>query len=198
MSASWLRESRRFGPACRSIQNLLRKVACYVEILYQSPDRGDRNRHFYRHRGRGYCCSAAGCAIPADRAARGSGHGHLRRRRRPDHRAVRGHAHRAADERRRQHELHVFAERDGEWPNEDDRRFRRRHRSEHGSDPRAKPRDAGRIAAPRRGKQLRRHRAEIGDRAVNVGVAVFAEGNARCAVSSPITRTSICTTNFCA
>ena len=140
----------------------------------------------------------AGRAIPADRAARGAGHGHLRRRGRPDDRAIRGHADRAADERRRQHELHVLAECDGEWPDEDDRRFRRRHRSEHRPDPRAEPRDASRVAASRRSEQLWRDRAEIGDRAADAGVALFAQGNARCAVSWPTTRTSICTTSFCA
>ena len=44
--------------------------------------------------------------------------GDLRGRRRPDHRAIRGHAHRAADERRRQHELHVLAERDRQRPDD--------------------------------------------------------------------------------
>ena len=48
--------------------------------------------------------------FPADRAAGSSDSRHLRRRGRADHRAVGGHAHRAADERRGQHELHVFAQ----------------------------------------------------------------------------------------
>ena len=52
--------------------------------------------------------------FPAHRAAGSADPGHLRRRRRADHRAVRRHADRAADERRGQHELHVFAERHGQ------------------------------------------------------------------------------------
>ena len=70
---------------------------------------------------------------------------HLRRRRRANRRAVRCHAHRAADERRGQHELHVFGQlvdrRDAA-----DRRFRREDRPEYRPDPDA---DAARRRPPR-------------------------------------------------
>ena len=52
--------------------------------------------------------------FPADRSAGNSDFSRLHGRRRADRRAVRRHAHRAADERRGQHELHVFAERHGQ------------------------------------------------------------------------------------
>ena len=53
-------------------------------------------------------------------------YGHLRRRGRANHRAVGGHAHRTADERRGQHELHVLAQRHRQRADANDGRFRRR------------------------------------------------------------------------
>ena len=128
--------------------------------------------------------------FPADCAAGSSGVRDLRGRRRADHRAIRRHSHRAADERRRQHELHVFAQRHGQRADADDRRFRRGHRSEHRSDSGAEPRDAGGVAASRGRHQLRRHGAEIGAGAADAGRAVFAEGHLRRAVSWRTTPTS--------
>ena len=105
--------------------------------------------------------------------------GDLRRRGRPDHRAIGGDAHRTADERRRQHELHVLAQRHRQRADEPDCRFRRRHGPEYGSDPGAEPRDAGRVAASGGRHQLRRHGAEIGARAVDAGRSLFAQGHVR-------------------
>ena len=49
-----------------------------------------------------------GLAVPHDRSARSSGADDLRRRGRANGGTIRGHADRTADERRGQHELHVF------------------------------------------------------------------------------------------
>ena len=158
------------------------EVTSDVEILHQPSDRGDGDRHPHRDRRRRRRCRPAGGAVPRNCAARSSGLRNLRRRGRPDHRAIGGHSHRAADERRRQHELHVFAQRHRQRADAADRRFRRGHGPEYRSDSGAKPRDAGRVAAPRGCHQLRRHRAEIGARAADAGRPVLAQGHLRCQV----------------
>ena len=81
---------------------------CHVQLLHQPPDRrdGHRDHHGDRRRGRDLALPVA--QFPEDRSAGNPGPDDLHRRRRADRRAVRGHAHRAADERRGQHELHVF------------------------------------------------------------------------------------------
>ena len=71
-----------------------------------------------------------------------------------------------------------------------DRGFRREDRSEHRPDSDADARDAGRLAASRGRDQLRRHGAEIGDRAADADGAVFAERHLRRASSWPTTPTS--------
>ena len=108
--------------------------------------------------------SSAGRPVSQHRSAGDSSPGHLRRRRRANPGASGCHSHRAADERRGQHELHVFAERHRQLDHQPDRGLRRKNRPEHGFHSRPKPRNAGRIPASGRRHQLRRHGSKVGHR----------------------------------
>ena len=118
-------------------------------------------------------------AVPGDRSAGSADSRQLRGRRCADHRAIGGHADRAADERRRQPELHVLAERGGQRADDHDRGLRREDRSEYRPDADADARDAGRFAASAGRDQLRRDGSEIGDRAADGDGALFAERHLR-------------------
>ena len=102
---------------------------------------------------------------------------------RADAGAIRRHADRTANERRGQHELHVFVERHGQWqmtmivdfdvktdPNTDQILAQM-------------TRDASGIAASGGCQQLRSHGAEVGDLAADADHAVLAERNVRRGVS---------------
>ena len=162
----------------------------HVKILHQPSDRSDGHRHSHGDHRRGHDARSARRPVPRDCAARSPDLRHLRWRRCPDHRAIGRHSHRAADERRGQHELHVLAQRHRQRADAVDRQFRRCHRPEYGPDSGAKPRNAGRVAAPRGRQQLRRHRTEIGARAADADRPVLAQGHLRCAGFWPTTPTS--------
>ena len=85
---------------------------------------------------------------------------HLYGRRCGDGRAVRCHPHRAADERRGQHELHVFRQRQ-QRHDADLRQLRRQDRPEHGPDLHPDAAEPGPGPAPARCAQLRRDDPEI-------------------------------------
>ena len=85
--------------------------ATNVQVLHQSTDRRHGDLDSVGHHGRGHHRDTADLAVSQHRSAGGADSGQLCRRRRADRRAVGGHAHRTADERRRQSELHVLAER---------------------------------------------------------------------------------------
>ena len=82
----------------------------HVKVFYQSSHRchGDLDRA--RARGRPHDSEFAGRAVSEHRSAGGSNSGDLYRGRRANTGTGCCHANRTADERRRQHELHVFAE----------------------------------------------------------------------------------------
>ena len=80
----------------------------HVPVLHQTPYRSDGNRHHNGNRRSGRSGRAAGSAVSQHYPTRDPRTGDLRGSRRIDDRAVCGHPSRAADERRRQHELHVF------------------------------------------------------------------------------------------
>ncbi len=94
-------------------------------------------------------------AVPVDHPPADPDPDHLHGRRRRDHRAVRGHAPRAADERRRQDALHAVHERQRR---DDDphRHVRRGERGQHRPGERAEPRVPG-PAQPARGREPVRH-----------------------------------------
>ncbi len=117
----------------------------------------------------------AGRSVSSDRPAGSADFGRLHRRGRANRGAIRRHSHRAADERRGQHELHVFAERHGQGRHAADRGFRRQDRSEHRSDPGAEPHHARGIPASGRSQQLWRHGAEDLNRAADAGQPELAE-----------------------
>ena len=98
-----------------------------VAMVISIPD-GDRGRG--HHRGTARRSVSSHCSAGSADLRRLHGRG------RADHRAVRCHSHRTADERRGQHELHVLAERHGQGRDANDRGFRREDGSEHRSDPR--------------------------------------------------------------
>ena len=132
----------------------------HVEIFHQPPDRrhGDRHPHGGR-RGR-LDARAAGGAVPEHRAAGNPGDRHLSRRRRADARAVRRHAARRADQRRRQHELHVLGQRQ-QRADADHRGFRRQDRPEYRPGAHAVADLAGAAAVARAGEHVRADRAKV-------------------------------------
>jgi hypothetical protein len=69
-------------------------------------------------------------------------------------------ANRTADERRRQYELHVFAELNSGWRNAAHRGLRRQDQSEYGSHPHQNTRNAGGFTTSERCHQFWRHRTE--------------------------------------
>ena len=73
----------------------------------------------------------AGGAVSQHHSARDSSAGHLCRRGRANPGTSGCHAHRAADERRGQHELHVLAECHRQFHHQPDRGLRRKDRSKH-------------------------------------------------------------------
>ncbi len=125
-------------------------------------------------------------AVPGHCAAGSADSRHLRGRRRADHRAIRSHADRAADERRRQPELHVLAECGGQRADDHDRELRREERSEYRPDAHADAPDAGRLAASAGRDQLRRDGAEIRDGAPHGDGTLFAEGHLRRQISGEL------------
>ena len=99
-------------------------------------------------------------------------------RRRPDRRAVRGHPHRAGDERGGQHELHVLAQRQQRRV-EDVRQLRRQDGPEHrpGAGPDAQ--SPGGFEDALRGPRLRCHGQEVHVLAAHGGGALLAQRHLR-------------------
>ncbi len=106
-------------------------------------------------------------------------HCHLHRGGRANPRAIGRHSHRAADERRGQHELHVFAERHRQLDHQLDRGLRPKNRSEHGLHPGAKPGDARCFPTSRGRHELRSHRSKVSDCPAHVNRGVLAAWNLR-------------------
>ena len=141
-----------------------RAGSAYVQILHQPAHRGHGDLDFVGDRRGGHDRRVARSPVPRHRPAGGADPGELCRCRRPDRRAVRGYAYRAANERRGQPELHVFVER-GQRSNDHDRGLRCENGPEHRSDSHANARDPSRFAASGRGYELWRHSTEIRDSA---------------------------------
>ncbi len=100
--------ARHAGRACQCSREPRPGPSRDLEVLHRPA--GLRRRPVDRHRAggpRGHA-RAADLAVSADRAARGGGDGELSRRHRRDHRLHRGGAARAADQRRRTHDLHAL------------------------------------------------------------------------------------------
>ena len=133
----------RSGSGCGGLSRDLR--------LLHSPSHR-RHRHLDHHgdRWRGGGAAAADRPVPGDRPAADPADHHVHRRRRADRRAVGGHAHRAADERRGQHALSAVHQRERRDAHPD-RHLRpgdqRRHRQRPGPEP-LQPGPGGR--SPRR------------------------------------------------
>jgi membrane fusion protein (multidrug efflux system) len=132
-------------------------------------------------------------AVPQHRPARNQGHGHLHRRGRADRRAGGGHADRAADVRRGQHELHVLDQRQQRRVDAD-RQLRRRDRRQHRPAAGPDARGSGRVPAAVRCAQLRRHGGQVDLVAAGHVRALFAERAPTTTCSWPTTPTSTSTT----
>jgi len=99
-------------------------------ILHQPSDR--RHCYLYHHGDRRSCDDGrtSNRSISESRSTRNLHSSELCRRGRPDHRAISSDPHRAADERRGQHELHVFSQRQQRL-DAHVREFRSQHRPKH-------------------------------------------------------------------
>ena len=123
-----------------------KEVNRHGEILHQSADRRHRHLHHHGHRGRGGHPGPAHCPVPEHRPAGDRHQHHVCGRGCADGRAVGRHPHRAGDERRRQHELHVLAQRQQRRA-EAVRQLRREDRPEHRPGPDPDPQEPGRFEA---------------------------------------------------
>ncbi len=150
----------------------------HVRVFRPAADRRDCHRDFDDADRRRLHSRAADRAISANRAAGNSGANALHRGGRAHDRAIGRGADRAADERGRQHELHVLDQRE-QRRHSIDRQFRRRDRPEHRSGPDPAARGASAIAIAGRREQLRRDGQEIDNGAADAGFALFAQRNLR-------------------
>ena len=110
------------------------EVDPHGQILHQPPHRGHGDLHPHGHHRPGRHVGAAHRPVSQHRPAGDPGQDHLHRRRRAHRRAVGGHAHRAADVRRGQHELHVLHQRQ-QRADDADGQLRRQDRPQHRPDP---------------------------------------------------------------
>ena len=108
-------------------------------LLHRPADLRRRDQHRHHARRRHRAVDAADRAVSRDRAADDPGHGELSRREREGRRGNRGHADRAAGQRRREHALHVVAEHERRQHGAQ-RHLQARHQSRYRAGARAKPR----------------------------------------------------------
>ena len=150
-------------------------------LLRRPPDRRHRDRGPHRDPGRGEPGRPARRPVPVDHPARHPDRDHLHRRGRPHHRAVGGHADRAADERRGQDALppvHQRQRRDHDAVGD----LRRGDRGQHRPGQRAEPGGPG-PAQPARGREPVRPDLPQHGRPAPGGLRrLLAEGHLRLAV----------------
>ena len=147
------------SPARRALRGPVGEQPNVLPLLHRAADlrRGRRDHHLPRRPRRDV--RAAGAAVPDDHAGPDHGVGHLPRRGFEDAGRLRRLADRGADQRRRQHALHVVDEL-RHRPAHADRLLLARHQSRHRAGAGAEPRQPRAAAAADGGDAARRLRAE--------------------------------------